>query len=62
VANLHPAPPAAPAALMAPDDLAAALQVADLCDGELPSWYRDDAGAVAPFATPLPADTETGLP
>ena len=41
--HLHPEPPAAPAALMAPDDLAVALEVADLCDGELPRWYRDDA-------------------
>lgn len=40
--HLHPAPPAAPEALMAPDDLAVALEVADLCDGTLPPWYRDD--------------------
>lgn len=39
--HLHPAPPAAPEALMAPDDLAVALEVADLGDGELPHWYRD---------------------
>ncbi|MBU0825557.1 MAG: hypothetical protein KKB78_14195, partial [Alphaproteobacteria bacterium] len=43
--HLHPEPPAAPAALMAPDDLAVAFEVADLCDGELPRWYRDDAQA-----------------
>ena len=42
LAHLHPEPPAAPAALMAPDDLAVALEVADLCDGALPPWYRDD--------------------
>jgi hypothetical protein len=29
---------------MAPGDLAVALEVADLCDGELPHWYREDAG------------------
>ena len=40
--QLHPAPPPAPAALMAPDDLAVALEVADLCDGELPPWRRED--------------------
>ena len=51
--HLHPEPPAAPAALMAPDDLAVALEVADLCDGELPHWYRDDADkALVPPATP----------
>ncbi len=40
--QLHPAPPAAPAALMAPDDLAMALDIADQCDGQLPPWYRED--------------------
>lgn len=54
LAHLHPAPPAAPAALMAPDDLAVALEVADLCDGALPHWYRDDAGEAVP-ASPAPA-------
>lgn len=34
--HLHPAPPAAPSALMAPDDLAATLEVADMCDGVPP--------------------------
>ncbi len=43
LSHLHPAPPAAPEALMAPDDLAVALEVADLCDGELPPWYRREA-------------------
>lgn len=49
--HLHPAPPAAPEALMAPDDLAVALEVADLCDGALPPWHsddRDDAGPRTP--------------
>lgn len=41
LACLHPATPAAPAALMAPDDLAGALEVADLCVGDLPPWHRD---------------------
>ena len=41
LAYLHPAPPPEPAALMAPDDLAVALEVADLCDGDLPPWHRD---------------------
>lgn len=52
--HLHPAPPAAPAALMAPDDLAASLEIADLCDGVLPHWYRDDPGEAVP-AAPAPA-------
>ena len=51
--HLHPAPPAAPEALMAPGDLAVALEVADMCDGALPRWHRDDAdGAVAAPAAP----------
>jgi hypothetical protein len=45
--HLHPEPPAAPAALMPPDHLAAALEIADLCDGALPPWYRDDADEAA---------------
>lgn len=49
--HLHPEPPAAPAALMAPDDLAAALEIADLCDGALPHWYRDAAGEAVPART-----------
>ncbi|MGQ2975599.1 MAG: hypothetical protein ACT6QT_07905 [Sphingopyxis sp.] len=52
--HLHPEPPAAPAALMAPDDLAVALEVADLCDGELPHWYRDDAGEAVPASPAMP--------
>lgn len=47
LAHLHPAPPAAPAALMAPGDLAVALEVADHFDGELPRWYRDDTEEAA---------------
>ena len=49
---------AEPAALIAPDDLAVALEVADLCDGALPHWYRDDLGddpeeaVMAPAAAP----------
>ena len=49
--HLHPAPPAAPAALMAPDDLAVALEVADLCDGQLPPWHREDRDD--PYAIPV---------
>lgn len=55
LAHLHPAPPAAPAALMAPDDLAAALQVADLCDGELPHWHRDPPAEPDPVPAGPPA-------
>lgn len=51
LAHLHPAPPPAPAALMAPDDLAVALEVADHFDGALPHWYRDEPGE----AVPVPA-------
>ena len=52
--HLHPEPPAAPAALMAPDDLAVALEVADICGGELPHWYRDDAGEAVPASPAMP--------
>ncbi|MHA4835486.1 hypothetical protein [Sphingopyxis sp. MSC1_008] len=52
--HLHPEPPAAPAALMAPADLAVALEVADLCDGALPHWYRDDAGEAVPASPVMP--------
>ena len=62
--HLHPEPPAAPAALMAPDDLAVALEVADLCDGELPHWYRDDPGEAVPASPEIPVhdDREAELP
>src|SRR3546814_4672885 len=63
--HLHPEPPAAPAALMAPDDLALALEVADMSDGALPRWYRDapceddpcedDPGEAIPAPTAIPA-------
>ena len=56
--HLHPEPPAAPAALMAPDDLAAALDVADLCDGELPPWYRDDAHEAVPISPTIPTSDD----
>lgn len=61
--HLHPAPPAAPAALMAPDDLAGALEIADLCDGALPPWYRDDRDEPVPepAAMPLRDDHEAEL-
>ncbi len=61
--HLHPAPPAAPAALMAPNDLAVALEVADLCDGVLPPWYRDDRGEAVPasLAIPMHDDDEAEL-
>lgn len=52
--HLHPEPPAAPAALMAPDDLAVALEVADLCDGELPHWHRDDPYEAVPASPEIP--------
>lgn len=60
--HLHPEPPAAPAALMAPDDLAVALEVADLGDGELPRWYRDPPaeGEPVPAGPPAPWDRDEG--
>ncbi|PZQ21304.1 MAG: hypothetical protein DI569_12365 [Sphingopyxis macrogoltabida] len=52
--RLHPAPPADPAALMAPEDLAVALDVADHFDGELPRWHRDKDDDREPEAAPAP--------
>ena len=62
--HLHPEPPAAPAALMAPDDLTVALEVADLCDGALPHWYRDAPNETdpAPPAMPVHNHHEAELP
>lgn len=57
LAHLHPAPPAAPEALMAPDDLAVALEVADLCDGALPPWHSDDRDDAVPLS-PGAADAQ----
>ncbi|HET6524761.1 hypothetical protein [Sphingopyxis sp.] len=52
--HLHPAPPAAPEALMAPGDLVVALEVADMGDGALPRWHRDDADDAAAVPTEPP--------
>ncbi|MFC3785602.1 hypothetical protein GGR90_003417 [Sphingopyxis italica] len=52
LAHLHPAPPATPAALMAPDDLAVALEVA------LPHWYRDEPGEAVPLSPAMPMHDE----
>ena len=39
-----------------------AIEVADLCDGELPRWYRDDAGDAGEAVAVFPGDAETGPP
>lgn len=61
--HLHPEPPAAPAALMAPDDRALAYQLADIGDGVLPHWLRDDPDAdeAALSISPLGEEFETML-
>ncbi len=41
VKAIDPVPPPAPHTLMAPDDLATALQVADMMPGKVPRWHRD---------------------
>ena len=41
VKAIDPVPPPAPHTLMAPDDLATALQVADMMPGKMPRWHRD---------------------
>ena len=40
LAALAPPPPAEPHRLLAPDDLAAELQMADMLDGDLAPWHR----------------------
>lgn len=39
--RLDPVPPAEPHALMEPDELDSALELAEVCDGKLPHWRRD---------------------
>ncbi|WP_375399112.1 hypothetical protein [uncultured Sphingomonas sp.] len=41
---LGPVQPAAPAALMSPEDAAMRFDIADQLDGELPRWSRQDGG------------------
>lgn len=55
IAALDPPRPDDPAALMAPDDLANALTVARICDGELPSWQRQDGAPVDRGEPPAPS-------
>lgn len=57
--HLLPARPADPAALLGPDALAAAIEVADLCDGDLPPWHRDDRSP--PLASALDPAVESAL-
>jgi hypothetical protein len=55
---LDPPMPADPAALMTPDDAAAAFEVADMMDGELPRWHRQDGSDTEPDDAPLGARFE----
>lgn len=50
---LVPVAPPEPHRLMAPDDLETALQVADICDGDLPHWRRDPPDDDGPDHFPL---------
>ncbi|UZK65506.1 hypothetical protein [Sphingomonas sp. M1-B02] len=52
IARLEPMAPAAPHRLLPPDRLDAEVEVADLCDGELPPWYRHTREE-APVESPL---------
>lgn len=55
---LDPAPPADPAALLPPDELALELECADLADGVLPRWYRDTSMDPEPAHRPSPQEVE----
>ncbi|QJB68676.1 hypothetical protein [Parasphingorhabdus halotolerans] len=52
--RLGPAQPAEPEKLMSPDDLDVALTVADIMDGQLPHWQRQDAGGTEDEAIDTP--------
>ncbi|HXG82005.1 MAG TPA: hypothetical protein VNJ05_09420, partial [Sphingomicrobium sp.] len=54
--RLEPVPPEQPHLLMAPDELDAALEMADLLNGELPHWHR--GGPDDPSEAPLGAEFE----
>lgn len=61
--RLDPVTPAAPHALLHPDDLEASLQIAALGDGTLPRWHRDRdlvEREGRPSADPLLADAPLG--
>jgi hypothetical protein len=55
---LDPAPPADPAALLPPDELALELECADLADGVLPHWYRDTSLDPVPATKASPNEEE----
>lgn len=59
--RLEPIPPDQPHLLMPPDELAVALQVADIADGELPHWHRGTGDAAPPVAYPLGIEFERAL-
>lgn len=62
IARLEPAAPPDLHVLMPPRELAVALRVADLLEGELPRCYRPEAPDEESFdAAPLGADFERGL-
>ena len=54
MSRIAPIPLPDPEALMAPGDLAVALEVAGLCDGERPRWYRDAPDETGPPPLPIP--------
>lgn len=58
---LEPAPPAAPHLLMPPGELPHALELADIGDGELPSWHRGRGDAEPPPAMALAPEFERQL-
>jgi len=60
IATLEPAPPAEPHRLMPPDDLDGEIAVADMLDGTLPRWYREDVEE-EPEESPLGEDFERRL-
>jgi hypothetical protein len=61
VKAIDPVPPAEPHALMPPDELECALQVADLLPGELPRWHRDPTLMPVPEQPALDEQVEREL-
>ena len=61
IGRLEPVTPDNPHLLMPPDELEAALQVADIMEGKLPSWHRGAVDRPVPAASPLDEEFERML-
>jgi hypothetical protein len=61
IRRLEPVPPDNPHLLMAPDELASALECADLLNGELPHWHRGRPDMAEPIESPIDEGFERRL-